>query len=52
MWHAAQMMVPAKTGLIVNVSSHGGILYTFNAPYGVGKAGVSVSVSHTYVLFV
>ncbi|XP_022100924.1 dehydrogenase/reductase SDR family member 1-like [Acanthaster planci] len=38
-WHAAQMMVPAKQGLIVNISSHGGLFYFLNAPYCVGKIG-------------
>lgn len=33
------MMVPRKSGLIVNVSSGGGLLYLFNVAYGVGKAG-------------
>lgn len=37
-WHAAKMMVPAKQGLIVNVSSAGGLRYLFNVAYGVGKA--------------
>ncbi|CAH3172326.1 unnamed protein product [Porites lobata] len=37
-WHAAKMMVPAKQGLIVNVSSSGGMTYLFNVAYGVGKA--------------
>lgn len=37
-WHAAKMMVPAKQGLIVNVSSFGGLRYLFNVAYGVGKA--------------
>ncbi|CAH3167911.1 unnamed protein product [Porites lobata] len=32
------MMVPAKQGLIVNVSSPGGLRYVLNVPYGVGKA--------------
>ena len=35
-----RMMVKAKSGLIVNVSSAGGLSYLFNVPYGVGKAGV------------
>ena len=35
-----RMMVEAKSGLIVNVSSAGGLSYLFNVPYGVGKAGV------------
>lgn len=38
--YAARMMVEAKTGLIVNISSAGGLSYLFNVPYGVGKAGV------------
>lgn len=40
-WHASKMMVPAKQGLIVNVSSAGGLRYLFNVAYGVGKAAVS-----------
>ncbi|GAB1598591.1 dehydrogenase/reductase SDR family member 1-like [Argonauta hians] len=35
--HAAKMMVPKKSGLIVIVSSGGGLVYTFNAAYGIGK---------------
>ncbi|XP_038070036.1 dehydrogenase/reductase SDR family member 1-like isoform X2 [Patiria miniata] len=38
-WHAAKMMAPVKQGLIVNISSAGGIGYLFNVAYGVGKAG-------------
>jgi len=34
---AAQLMVPRGSGLIVNVSSFGGLRYLFNIPYGVGK---------------
>ena len=34
------MMVPRRSGLIVNVSSGGGLRYLFNVPYGVGKAAV------------
>jgi dehydrogenase/reductase SDR family member 1 len=33
-------MVPRKQGLIVNISSFGGIKYLFNVPYGIGKAAV------------
>ena len=33
------MMVSRKSGLIVNVSSIGGLMYLFNVAYGVGKAG-------------
>jgi len=35
--YAARMMVPRQTGLIINVSSGGGLRYLFNVPYGVGK---------------
>ncbi|XP_033626153.1 dehydrogenase/reductase SDR family member 1-like isoform X2 [Asterias rubens] len=37
-WYAAKMMVPAKQGLMINVSSPGGLNYLFNVAYGVGKA--------------
>ncbi|XP_041094684.1 dehydrogenase/reductase SDR family member 1-like [Polyodon spathula] len=36
--YAARMMVPAGRGLIVIISSMGGLRYLFNVPYGVGKA--------------
>ena len=32
------MMVERKDGLIVNVSSFGGLRYLFNVCYGIGKA--------------
>ena len=35
---ASRIMVPQKDGLIVNVSSVGGLSYLFNVPYGIGKA--------------
>jgi len=35
---ASRMMVPRQQGLIVNVSSSGGLKYLFNVAYGVGKA--------------
>ena len=38
--HAAQTMVPARRGLIVNVSSFGAKIYAVSVAYGVGKAGV------------
>jgi len=38
--HASRIMVPQKSGLIVNISSGGGLRYLFNVAYGVGKAGV------------
>ncbi len=34
---ASRMMVPRRTGLIVNVSSVGGLRYMFNVAYGIGK---------------
>ena len=33
-------MVPRRQGLIVNISSFGGVRYLFNVAYGVGKAAV------------
>ncbi|XP_061926336.1 dehydrogenase/reductase SDR family member 1 isoform X1 [Entelurus aequoreus] len=36
--HAARMMVAQGRGLIVTISSMGGLRYLFNVPYGVGKA--------------
>ncbi|KAK9411524.1 dehydrogenase/reductase SDR family member 1 [Crotalus adamanteus] len=36
--YAARLMVPAGRGLIVIVSSPGGLRYMFDVPYGVGKA--------------
>lgn len=35
-----RMMVERKDGLIVNISSPGGLRYLFNVVYGVGKAAV------------
>ncbi|KAK5986993.1 DeHydrogenases Short chain [Trichostrongylus colubriformis] len=35
--YAARMMVNNRSGLIVNISSAGGLRYLFNVPYGVGK---------------
>lgn len=36
--YASRMMVPRKSGLIVNISSIGGLRYLFNVAYGAGKA--------------
>nr|XP_023688374.1 dehydrogenase/reductase SDR family member 1 [Paramormyrops kingsleyae]XP_023688376.1 dehydrogenase/reductase SDR family member 1 [Paramormyrops kingsleyae]XP_023688377.1 dehydrogenase/reductase SDR family member 1 [Paramormyrops kingsleyae]XP_023688378.1 dehydrogenase/reductase SDR family member 1 [Paramormyrops kingsleyae] len=36
--YAARMMVPQGRGLIVVISSVGGLKYVLNVPYGVGKA--------------
>ncbi|KAE9548592.1 hypothetical protein FO519_008191 [Halicephalobus sp. NKZ332] len=38
--YAARMMVKKKAGLIVNISSGGGLRYTFSVAYGVGKEAV------------
>jgi len=35
--YAARLMVPRKKGLIVIISSMGGLQYLFNVPYGIGK---------------
>lgn len=37
--HASRLMVPRKNGLIINITSLGGLQYAFNAAYGIGKAG-------------
>ena len=37
---AARLMVPAGSGVIVNVSSSGAVSYAHNVPYGVGKAAL------------
>lgn len=39
--YAARLMVAQGQGLIVTISSFGGMRYLFNVPYGVGKAAVS-----------
>lgn len=38
--YAARLMVPRRSGLIVNISSFGSLSYLFNAAYGIGKAAV------------
>lgn len=45
--HAARAMVPKRSGLIVNVSSHGSREYLMGVIYGVGKAGVEKLTSDT-----
>lgn len=45
----ARLMVKKRSGLIVNISSGGGLQYFFNVPYGVGKAAVSF-VIHFFIL--
>jgi len=39
-WHAAQLMVPKKHGLIVNISSQGSREYFVHATYGISKAAL------------
>ncbi|MBS0364262.1 MAG: SDR family NAD(P)-dependent oxidoreductase [Proteobacteria bacterium] len=39
-WHAARLMVPRRSGLIVMVSSPGARCYMHGPAYGAGKAGV------------
>lgn len=39
-WHAARMMVPARSGLIAFTSSFGSVCYMHGAAYGAQKAGV------------
>jgi NAD(P)-dependent dehydrogenase (short-subunit alcohol dehydrogenase family) len=38
--HAARMMVPARRGLIVNISSSGAAEYAWHVAYGVGKCAL------------
>ena len=44
-----RMMIEQKSGLIVNVSSGGGLRYLFNVPYGVGKAAVDRMTQDTAI---
>jgi len=46
---AARMMTERKSGLIVNISSAGGLKYLFNVPYGVGKAALDRMTQDTAV---
>lgn len=39
-WHAAHMMVPQKSGLIVNISGYVGVTYTYNVIFGTCKSGL------------
>ncbi len=39
-WHAAKMMVPARSGLIAFTSSFGSVCYMHGPAYGAQKAGV------------
>lgn len=39
--HAARLMIPRKSGLIVTISSPGAVKYIFNVLYGVQKEAVS-----------
>jgi NAD(P)-dependent dehydrogenase (short-subunit alcohol dehydrogenase family) len=39
-WHAAQIMVPQKSGLIIAISGYVGVTYTYNVIFGTCKSGV------------
>ena len=39
-WHAAQIMVPQKSGLIVAISGYVGVTYTYGVVFGTCKSGV------------
>lgn len=45
--YAARLMVPKNRGLIVNISSAGGLQYFFNVAYGVGKTAVGKLTLHS-----
>ena len=49
--YASRMMVPRRKGIIVTVSSAGGLRYLFNVAYGVGKAAVSELINILYVQY-
>jgi NAD(P)-dependent dehydrogenase (short-subunit alcohol dehydrogenase family) len=39
-WHAAQLMVPRKSGLIVAISGYVGVTYTYGVVFGTAKSAV------------
>jgi NAD(P)-dependent dehydrogenase (short-subunit alcohol dehydrogenase family) len=39
-WHAAHIMVPQQSGLIVDISGYVGVTYTYNVIFGTCKAGL------------
>jgi NAD(P)-dependent dehydrogenase (short-subunit alcohol dehydrogenase family) len=39
-WHAAQIMVPQKSGLIVEISGYTGVAYTYGVIFGTCKSAV------------
>ncbi len=39
-WHAAQLMVPQKSGLIVNISGYAAVTYTYGVLFGTSKTAV------------
>ncbi|XP_072543053.1 LOW QUALITY PROTEIN: dehydrogenase/reductase SDR family member 1-like [Salminus brasiliensis] len=47
--YAARLMVAQGKGLIVTISSMGGLKYLFNVPYGVGKAACDRMAADTAV---
>ena len=48
---ASRIMVENRKGLIVNVSSWGGLRYLFNVAYGVGKAACDRCVNVIVIEF-
>lgn len=39
-WHAAKLMVPARSGLVVAISGYTGVAYTYGVVFGMCKAAV------------
>ena len=39
-WHAARIMVPARSGLIVSISGYTGVAYTYGVVFGMCKTAV------------
>ncbi len=39
-WHAAQIMVPQKSGLMINISGYAALTYTYGVLFGTSKTAV------------
>jgi dehydrogenase/reductase SDR family protein 1 len=46
---AARLMIPQRSGVVVNISSHGSGEYLLSVPYGAGKAGID-KITHDTAL--
>jgi NAD(P)-dependent dehydrogenase (short-subunit alcohol dehydrogenase family) len=48
--YATRLMVPRKQGLIITISSLGGLMYFGMVSYGVGKAAVSLFLNNKHLI--